>query len=203
MTDGVPYSFVPGTKAKADQVNANFIDVLSKIDDTNIRIDEAEEHLDDTDTQLSQKADIDLSNISAEGQKLFDAKADSSLLDGKWTVKSSTLASSVSIGLNGTKTYSLSSYLPSDSNRYEVRCSVWITGGTSAGHACQINLSSDAMSAYTAVTYCVTRANAAYYDSNNALMIVGTGRKIQVIRTSFGSGSCEFSLQVNAYRKVR
>ena len=33
MTFGVPYSFVPGTKAKADEVNANFIDVLTKIDD--------------------------------------------------------------------------------------------------------------------------------------------------------------------------
>ena len=41
MTYGVPYSFVPGTKAKADEVNANFIDVLSKIEDTNTRIDDS------------------------------------------------------------------------------------------------------------------------------------------------------------------
>ena len=40
MTYGVPYSFVPGTKAKADEVNANFIDVLDKIKTTNERIDE-------------------------------------------------------------------------------------------------------------------------------------------------------------------
>ena len=38
MTFGVPYSFVPGTKAKADEVNANFIDVLNKIDTVDSKV---------------------------------------------------------------------------------------------------------------------------------------------------------------------
>ena len=35
MTSGIPYSFVPGTKAKADEVNANFLAVLNKIEEIN------------------------------------------------------------------------------------------------------------------------------------------------------------------------
>ena len=38
MTYGVPYSFVPGTKARADEVNANFIDVLNKIDNVDSKV---------------------------------------------------------------------------------------------------------------------------------------------------------------------
>ena len=46
MTSGILYSFVPGTKAKADEVNANFLAVLNKIEETN-----------------SAKLNVDLSNI--------------------------------------------------------------------------------------------------------------------------------------------
>ena len=75
MTFGVPYSFVPGTKAKADEVNANFIDVLTKIEDTNLRIDETNSNadsknseidakFDQVDNNLNQCANLDFSNIS-------------------------------------------------------------------------------------------------------------------------------------------
>ena len=55
MTYGVPYSFVPGTKAKADEVNANFIDVLDKIKTTNERIDETNSTTQSNKTTLEEK----------------------------------------------------------------------------------------------------------------------------------------------------
>ena len=35
MTISVPYSFVPGTKAKAQEVNANFTAITGQIEETN------------------------------------------------------------------------------------------------------------------------------------------------------------------------
>ena len=211
MAYGVPYAFVPGTKAKADEVNANFNDVLSKIEDTNTRIDEVNTSLSEVDTKIQstkeeldeQKLNLDLSNISSAGQKLFDAKANASLLDGTWAVKYYKVADSTSISLNTTKTYSLSSYLPKDSSKYEVRCSFWLSGGSSYGDAAQINLYTDLISSYTPVGYIVTRENAAYYNASNAFLLVGKDRQVKVMRTSFGSGSAKFTLHFDAYRKVR
>ena len=39
MTFNIPYSFVPGTKAKANEVNANFIAVIDELDKINTNID--------------------------------------------------------------------------------------------------------------------------------------------------------------------
>jgi len=50
MTLSVPYSFVPGTKAKAQEVNANFSSLVEQIDETN-----------------SLKLNKDLSNLAQEG----------------------------------------------------------------------------------------------------------------------------------------
>ena len=65
MTYGVPYSFVPGTKAKADEVNANFIDVLDKIKTTNERIDETNSTTQSNKTTLEEKINTDVSNLNS------------------------------------------------------------------------------------------------------------------------------------------
>lgn len=58
MTSNIPYSFVPGTKAKAEEVNADFIAVVNKIDSLKIDL-------------TSQKSDINLSNLSSDAEKHF------------------------------------------------------------------------------------------------------------------------------------
>lgn len=50
MSYSLPYSFIPGTKARAQELNANFSSVVQTIDDFD-----------------AQKADIDLSNLSQSG----------------------------------------------------------------------------------------------------------------------------------------
>ena len=98
MTFGVPYSFVPGTKAKADEVNANFIDVLTKIEDTNLRIDETNSNADsknaefatqfeEVEATLAKRANLDLSNLSTTGKAVLSAKANAADINGKWVAK--------------------------------------------------------------------------------------------------------------------
>lgn len=99
MTYGVPYSFVPGTKAKADEVNANFIDILNKIEDTNSRIDDAntkssqelKETKEELNAEIGQKADLNFSNIGTNAKAMFSAKANNTDIDGKWVKNHSPL----------------------------------------------------------------------------------------------------------------
>lgn len=58
MTSNIPYSFVPGTKAKAEEVNADFIAITNRIDSLKTDL-------------TSQKSDIDLSNLSSTAEKHF------------------------------------------------------------------------------------------------------------------------------------
>ncbi len=204
MTYGVPYSFVPGTKARADEVNANFIDVLNKIEDTNTKIEDSNaksaKDLGDLETRLEDKitevegsvgkcADLSLSNLNDAGKAVLNAKANASLLDGAWVNKSSNLASSVYIAANETKTYSLSSYLPKDSNIYEVfvnatgsgNCSMWITTDLVTGGSV------------------ICKNNG--YSGGCATLPVGKSRQIKIQITNNGA-NMDY-LAVRAYRKVR
>ena len=106
MTYGVPYSFVPGTKARADEVNANFIEVLNKIEETNTRIDEAntqnnanKEEIEQVEqnlkTELAKKAGLDLANLNTAGKAVLNNKANAADIDGKWIYKTFTLLGSV------------------------------------------------------------------------------------------------------------
>ncbi|MCM1339696.1 MAG: hypothetical protein NC191_08500 [Muribaculaceae bacterium] len=204
MTYGVPYSFVPGTKARADEVNANFIDVLDKIDETNTKIDDANaknsEDLGNLETSINDKittvqtsvtkcANTSLSNLDSTGKAVLSAKADSSLLDGTWVNKAASLASNVYFNGNDIKTYSLSSYLPTGSNIYEVlvcatgsgNCSMWITTDliTTKSVICKNN----------------------GYSGGCTIIPVGKSKQIKVQITN-NAANMDF-LAVRAYRKVR
>jgi hypothetical protein len=70
MTDAMlPYSFIPGTKANAEEVNANFETLISAIKDTNEVFNEELQRIEDAKTDktesaagLETKADLDLEN---------------------------------------------------------------------------------------------------------------------------------------------
>ncbi len=172
MTYGVPYSFVPGTKAKANEVNANFIDVLGKIEDSNSRI-----------TQLE------------------DNKADASDIDGQWVVNNKIIANDVS--LNGSTVISLdiSSYLPNDTNIYEVLISGVGTSAATSGQVCICFIQSDLVNLNVCIFRDVPRTNSLIYTGGNAIIPVGTGRRILIIRNSTYHGTV--TLTAVAYRKVR
>lgn len=203
MTFGVPYSFVPGTKAKADEVNANFIDVLTKIEDTNSRIDETNSNadtknsevsakFDEVSTELEQKADINLSNISDSAQAKFDEKANASDLDGKWVAKRTNLVALTTFSNSASSTFSLASYLPNDGGLYQIK---FFAAGN-ASKCCQYNYSTGVG------TEQLIFVNGNNF-SSNVFAIVNSARKLTVAPTSICSGTNQFSITLIAYRKVR
>lgn len=203
MTFGVPYSFVPGTKAKADEVNANFIDVLTKIEDTNLRIDETNSNavsnsaevttkFENVEASIDQRANLDLSNISTTGKALFDAKANTSDIDGEWTSKvSEVISASTALSNSKAATYSLANYLPSDGSIYEVQL-------TCSGD-CDLGQYYLGGSGYSSVVAILSRGNF----SNTFNLIVGSARTITLTPTSLCSGTNKCSIRLSAYRKVR
>ncbi len=201
MTFGVPYSFVPGTKAKADEVNANFIDVLSKIEDANLRIDETISNanskneetttkFEEVEAKIEECADLALSNLSSAGKEVLNKKANVSDIDGKWISKTTVLLDNVTLSNTETTVVSLSNYLPSDDNVYEVVFSMEGSCGT-----IQCRFDSGYGSAYTLY------AKSIYAQVITA--IVSTARKLNIYRTGLCAGTNKMSLRATSYRKVR
>lgn len=182
MTYGVPYSFVPGTKAKADEVNANFIDVLDKISATN-----------------EQKLNRDFSNLNDEGREIFDSKAEIEDIDGHWTLKNQTFLSSESISAGDYKTYSLSSYLPDDNNVYEVIMTGSVESKTASGNYANISIQSSLCSYQTIAKF----SGATKIDGNSVIIPIGTNREFYIYSTLTQNGNMTFGLKANAYRKAR
>jgi hypothetical protein len=203
MTFGVPYSFVPGTKAKADEVNANFIDVLTKIENTNLRIDETNSNVDSKNLEVDAKfeqvgsslnlrANLDFSNISSVAQAKFDAKANVSDIDGSWVSKSATLMSTTTLSNTDTKVLSLSSYLPNDGNVYEVL--MYVTGVCSSTGA--FNFTTN----YGGVQAIRCKNNEC---SCVCILPVNTSRELKIIPSGATAGTTKAEVFLRAYRKVR
>lgn len=194
MTSSVPYSFVPGAKAKAEEVNANFISVLGKIEETNVKIENTN----------SQKVDRNLSNLDTAGQEILDAKADKTELDGNWTSKVYTIFSSKTFTVNQSITYDISSYLPDDENVYEVLFQAYQRTGNVVGNSTSSKLLSDIMSNYgIRLGRCIARTAASEISSGSGILPVGKGRTLtyQNIDSKGTSGDC--GLVAVGYRKVR
>ncbi len=193
MTYDVPYAFVPGTKAKADEVNANFNDVIQKIQNTNERIDSA-------DNQIA----ILNSGLAAANTNISQ-KANSSDIDGAWTNKLLKIFESktFSVGSNSLS-YSLSSYLPNDEKKYEVLISGDGYTGSSNGASIMFGLGSALANSSCCILYkAITRTSSSMVASGCSIIPISTDRKINLTVTvkTATSGSCY--LTVLAYRKVR
>ncbi len=203
MTYGVPYLFVPGTKAKADEVNANFIDVLDKVDAVNLRVDNLNES---SNTKLedleNNKLKLDLSNLDEEGKKVLDAKANASLLDGPWVNKHLSLASNRSISANTTQNYSLNDYLPDKTNKYLILISLYAHTGTVNGNSIYLYMKSDYTSGKMPIARTVTRSNGNAYDCGQCIIPTASGRLLSIMNSG-GNGVATYTFEIQGYRKVR
>lgn len=196
MTSSVPYSFVPGAKAKAEEVNANFIAVLDEIEKSNVKIEDLN----------TQKLNKDLSNIDAEGQKVLDTKADKTELDGKWTVKSGYIANDLTISTTFDKTFDISSLLPDDKNIYEVVISAIIRTGININNSLGLYVNT-AICGSTYLCRTVTRtAGANQIASGNCTIPIAADRKIRFFagdETNSASYKNGCAFRISGYRKVR
>ena len=202
MTLSVPYSFVPGAKAKAEEVNANFASILDKIEETNTKLDDSIQSQNTTfNEQLEQKADLALSNLNTEGKAIIDAKANNTDIDGKWVSKFKQVCESVSVYGSTKLSYSLSTYLPNDNNIYEVIVEGNIETGTTNGDYAPIYISTDRLPNTTVICKARTRTSSSMSSGGTVIAIVGTQKKISVERNSDWVG--KFTIALHAYRKVR
>lgn len=184
MTSSVPYSFVPGTKAKADEVNANFIAVLDKIEQVNT----------DTKSQLNSS----ITNLS-------NTKADKSEIDGNWTSYVGYIAQSITIPTEFYESYDLSEMLPDDGNVYEVIVNAIIRTNSTIHNAIEL-LVTTSLCRGTYLCRAVTRTQGQTQIASGSIIIpVPPDRKIEFLTggasnaPSYPNG-CAF--KISAYRKA-
>ena len=204
MTVGVPYSFVPGTKAKADEVNANFIHILTKIEDTNTRINETNSNSETTKSEILEKftqteekiencADLDLSNLSDTGKEILANKANVADIDGNWIWNQATLVTGFTLYNSAISSFSLYDYLPKDGNLYEVLFD--LTG--EASNYGYFYLSNDMTS------FLCVRAKGTHF-ANTFTLPIGSTRAVRFSPYSTNvSGNTVVYLYARGYRKVR
>lgn len=181
MTSSVPYSFVPGTKAKADEVNANFIAVLDKIEQVN------------SDTK---------STLSTELNK----KADKSEIDGNWVSDASYIAQSIIIGPDYNHIFDLSEILPDDGEVYEIIVNASIRTGTTVNNALEL-LAASTICRGTYLCRAVTRIqNVNQIASGSAIIPIAADRKINFLTGATTNADCNSTgctFKISAYRKAR
>ena len=194
MTYIVPYSFVPGTKAKADEVNADFIYLTNILDDTNERIDDCNTEISALQTNLDKKSSTLNESIAK--------KANSTDLDGNWVYKYVVLINATNLynASNSTAGYSLSSYLPSGGNLYEILVRGSILTGNTSGNYAPLYLTTDWSSSY-AFSVCSnrTRANATIEACGSCTVLARN--RINMFRRSNYTGTA--TVELLGYRKVR
>ena len=140
-------------------------------------------------TALTNKLDIDASNLSSTGQKVFDGqwvKSGSSLITGGTLPNSSNTRIEVD----------LSSYLPNDNYSYEVTLNgIVYVGNTDARNT---------LSVYgkdTEISHYVCRASkAGDSGAGNTIVDVGSSRKVVVDYWSANNGT--FDLKMQGYRRI-
>lgn len=195
MTSSVPYSFVPGTKAKADEVNANFIAVLDRIEQVNA----------DTKTQLNTSLTNYSDNLTGSITNLTNTKADRSEIDGCWTYAYIYIAQNFTIPAGYQQTFDLSGVLPNDGQVYEIILNAMIRTGTAAGNALDLVAGSD-LAGGLFVCRAVTRINGVNQIASGSVVIpIPANRQVRFTVSAASSTShpngCSF--KISAYRKAR
>lgn len=117
-------------------------------------------------------ANKDLSNLSATGKKV---------LDGQFVYSLSNLISSdTDLAVNTSKSFDLSSYLPNDSNNYEVWVSVKASTSSTSGGTINLSIYSDVVTNtdYMKIAVTRTRSSSNVITGSTLICPIGTGRII-------------------------
>lgn len=194
MTLSVPYSFVPGTKAKAEEVNANFASILDKIEEQSSDTQEKFEELSE------QKLNTDWSNLDKSAQAMLDDKADKTAVDGSWVHSYSIIAQNTSLNGSTNLVYNISGYLPDSTNIYEIIAEGLTDTGNSNGNYAPLYVLTDFMTNSIAICRARTRTASVMNSSGSSVLISGKGRTLTVNRANTWNGT--FNLILHAYRKV-
>lgn len=131
----------------------------------------------------------DASNLTANGQKVFD---------GQWVSTLYTIQESAVAETEG-REYDISEALPDDNYNYEVMVRAWANTGTTSGNQHQVALKSDILQnqAYACgATSCGGLATA----TSTVIIPVGTQRKL--IMQPYPSNTGRYGMAIIAYRRI-
>ena len=127
-------------------------------------------------------------------------------VDGQWVYKNTSLGSSVTWNASshsGNKSYSLSSYLPNDGQKYEVIIRAQGTTASTSGKFISVGIMSDIITAQIYACRCKTRSSSSVNCSGNIIIPVGTGRKITVAGAgSEASADGTYDIVCVGYRRI-
>lgn len=148
-------------------------------------------------------ADIDANKIftSFNPKQPFRA-VDYSEVDGSWVSSLYNIASDVTIANASTLTYDLSSYLPKDSNAYEVYLGIFAKTGNANGNSIEIRIGSS-IATIDAGLVCAAQTRAANFITASGIVTIPVGAdKIITVKNS-GNASGTISLfRAGAYRRL-
>lgn len=178
MTYTVPYAFVPGTKAKADEVNANFIDILEKIKSTDDYNKETEKRITEAEKNIT-----DITNK----------------LDGEWTKVNFTICNQISLQGTSNATFNVS-ILPDDGNIYEILIEAYANTVEKSWYIVYVTTSVISTSRILSADS-NNSANGKFDKMALVSIPIGANRQITINRSSSMNGL--LNLIIKGYRKVQ
>lgn len=130
---------------------------------------------------------------------------DTGRVDGQWVFKSTELANGVtwnSTSHSDAKDYSLSSYLPNDSQKYEVIIRANGTTTSTSGKFIRIGITSGIITTQAYACACRTRTASTQNCAGSIILPIGTDRKISVAGTTDASADGTYTLRALGYRRI-
>ena len=142
-------------------------------------------------TALNNKLDVNASNLSSTGQKVFD---------GQWSRSFTTLVNSSAPPTTQSVQISLSEYLPNDTYDYLVYFRVSISVSSTSGSKEAIAIWSDIFDnrLYLAQGYNINGSKVEVY--YQYILPVGSGRYIEVLPYAYNTGT--YNLYAIGYRRI-
>lgn len=159
---------------------------------TNKTPNELNIYIDEMVTDLNNKADKDLENVSDN--------TSCTAIDGQWVSSPCTLADNISSPTSTDLEYSLASYLPNDGYNYEVLFTGQVTTGSTSGNICNLHLKTDIIDTYVYFARAITRTSSNVSAYGTCILPVGTGRTVTAVAYSNNTGT--FYLYARAYRRI-
>ena len=141
----------------------------------------------------SMFVNVNASNLSVTGQKVFD---------GQWIDSHIDIEDSYTAAPTATPTeYNLSSYLPNDGYNYEVLFTAFVRTGSTSGNYILLPLRSDITTSFNSyIAGASTRTSSTQYGCGSLILPIGTGRTLTVRASSDNKG--DYRLYAVAYRRI-
>ncbi len=134
-------------------------------------------------------------------QSLDGALNINSMCDGGWVDSDLTIANNVNLPSSGTSLeYDLSSYLPIDSNNYEVILTGDVITGTTSGNIASLRVSSKILNTYQIITTVQTRSSSSTRGGGTLILPIGADRKLYV--TPYDGQVGTFRLNARGYKRL-